>query len=435
MGSRGRFREKRVASKSILLGYQITEFYNPVTKTWNETHRLPMTYTPQPATRGFRTIAECSDFVNWPGPPYHFGKSLDIFKAHDGGLSLRPCTSGGWVYASSVCRERYEGYMIPNFYLRSPRTLNSTFRFADVGFDDLTTYGPGAYQRYSPTKPSVDLGQFLAEIREIPKMLYTSALHFVQLWRSIRNRPQTLRLLRGNFYQRQIASEWLNTQFGWVPFLGTVVDFIKAMNNLNKRITWLQRNNRKWIRRGGPVDTTESERILAKFLKPSLIRPSVSSVFKDRGTVTVTERVTKSVWFSAYMKYYIPNIKIWYGETKLLKLIMGLEITPALLWELVPFSWLIDWGANVGDVLANWRDNFEYNLVSRNAFIMGKTQNDVVITTDRTLGSHVNHGEWIYRFSRQQREEASPFGFGVRFQDLSAWRVSILAALGITKGW
>jgi hypothetical protein len=117
-------------------------------------------------------------------------------------------------------------------------------------------------------------------------------------------------------------------------------------------------------------------------------------------------------------------------QPEIFKMILGLRISPSLLWEVTPFSWLFDWFGNIGDILANAEDADLYSLVSRNAFLMGRSDIRFDFEAQRTCGRNVFQETWPYSFVRKQRVKASPYGFNVQFGDLSAKQIGILGALG-----
>lgn len=423
MGSQSRTRTQSVPNypKSYYLGASTTERFNTLLDKWVFSSRTPVSYS-MPTTRAWSSLRRCVDALHWPGPPYHEGGPLDITYGCDGGLRTVPLSSNGWVYTSDVVRTRFEGSMMPAWVPPAPYTLRASTTLDSMGFPDLSSFGPGAYQKYSPTKPAVSMGQFFAEFKEIPQMFQQTAKFFRDDFVSKGGKKHR--------WTKKLSDEYLNNQFGWVPFLGSIIDFNHVMKTLHERFQRLKNYNGKWEHRGGPVNEDLEEQVVYDSNTTSLLRPSLSSAFGNQGSVKVTKRTYREVWFSAEYKYYIPPIKfqsIW--SQSILRQILGLRITPSLLWEVTPFSWLFDWFGNIGDILANCDDAEMFNLVSRNAYLMAKTNVDFVLEGTRFCGGQRHYGRWLYEYGRKQRVKASPYGFSVQFNDLSEWQVSILAAL------
>lgn len=430
-GSSSRYRErsKPVHAQSVTCGYTTSQLYDPVIKQW-------VTYSVAPANavigtqRLYSYVEKCHDQLHWPGPPFFRGGPLDVVKGKDGGLFRAPFSSGSWVYSSGSRRHMYEGIWFPNWYPPAPFRLNGTDIF-DGEFPDLSSLGPTAYQMYSPVKPKVDMGTFLGEIREMPVLIRGTAKRFADVWRQRGGHPT-------QFKPRALADNFLEYTFGWVPFLGTLLDFHKVTYNLAKHIRRVIDMNGKWERRGGPVDNGEivDEQLIYNTSTATKTFPSISSVFNStQGYTRIYKRTFRNVWFRGYFKYYIPHVKsphdFWQPE--ILKMIFGLNISPALLWSITPWSWLIDWFTNISDILENARDADYFNLVSRNAFLMGTTTTRFDFQSQRRCGNVIHDKTWTSTYERKQRVPASPYGFDVDFSGLTASQIAILGALGFTS--
>jgi hypothetical protein len=122
----------------------------------------------------------------------------------------------------------------------------------------------------------------------------------------------------------------------------------------------------------------------------------------------------------------------------------------------MPYSWLIDWFSNVGDVVSNMSMNAVDNLVTNYSFVMRREsweQSASVITwhekRDDFGGSPPSKsssslGSWwkAHRgsYSSTERWEiksrvggGNPFGLDVSLPSLSGRQLAILAALGISR--
>lgn len=148
-------------------------------------------------------------------------------------------------------------------------------------------------------------------------------------------------------------------------------------------------------------------------------------------------KISNKVWFTAKFKYYIPpkslSSVIW--NRRAVASMFGGTITPSVLWEATPWSWLIDWFSNAGDVFANMSDGLADNLVASYAYVMGTRQYAASCQhiADAKTGTGVNFTtthSWISK----RRAEANPFGFGLTFDTLSAKQLSILISLGMARG-
>jgi hypothetical protein len=118
-----------------------------------------------------------------------------------------------------------------------------------------------------------------------------------------------------------------------------------------------------------------------------------------------------------------------------MKFVYGFNITPEILWELTPWSWLADWETNMGTVLHNLSAFAQDGLVMRWGYAMEEKISSV--TYDLSGGRFFN-GEstdctQTFETIRRQRWNATPYGFGLNPDGFTARQWSILAALGISR--
>jgi hypothetical protein len=157
------------------------------------------------------------------------------------------------------------------------------------------------------------------------------------------------------------------------------------------------------------------------------------------GDVIRTRETVRHQWFSGAFTYYLPS---GYNSRKkmeryalLANRILGVSLTPDVLWNLAPWSWAVDWFTNTGDVVSNLSDWAEHGLVMRYGYLMEHT-----IVTDAyaiTKGGHVGLTGGVANLTlvteTKVRKRANPFGFGVSWEGLSPYQVSIAAALGLSR--
>jgi len=121
---------------------------------------------------------------------------------------------------------------------------------------------------------------------------------------------------------------------------------------------------------------------------------------------------------------------------------LGLVDDPRLLWDLTPFSWLVDWFSTMGDSIAN---------ANTYAPISGKyTVDYAYLTTQRVFSSeghllnlrgtqtpqtsvNVTRGSAFTTSKTRWRSRATPFGFGTQLASLNATQYGILVALGLAR--
>jgi hypothetical protein len=124
-------------------------------------------------------------------------------------------------------------------------------------------------------------------------------------------------------------------------------------------------------------------------------------------------------------------------ELRVLDRILSVKITPSVLYELMPYSWLIDWMSNVGDVVSNWTAFMDDRLVMPYCYLMRETH--VVRTaTAYDVGlysfGHKMHVSAVQETVQKERVRGTPYGFGLSPESFTLKQWAILGALGLTKG-
>jgi hypothetical protein len=114
--------------------------------------------------------------------------------------------------------------------------------------------------------------------------------------------------------------------------------------------------------------------------------------------------------------------------------LVGARISPEVLWELQPWSWLVDWYFNIGQILENIESFQTDGLVARYAYLMCTDVVTCDVATSRySLRGYLGEVSRRTVVTRKQRIRASPYGFGTNPATWSPERWAILAALGLTK--
>jgi hypothetical protein len=157
----------------------------------------------------------------------------------------------------------------------------------------------------------------------------------------------------------------------------------------------------------------------------------------ESGKAWTDRETTRKTWFSGAFTYHMPADTTQVGKfmsaVQQWDLLFGGVPTPDVIWNLTPWSWATDWFANTGDVLTNVSNAMLYGQVLRYGYLMEKTtiiDRNYLILPDCKLGTRF---ESVVKTTVKRRIRANPFGFGVAFDTLNAYQLSILAALGMTR--
>lgn len=321
---------------------------------------------------------------------------------------------------------------------------------------DLSAQYATGYKLARPDKPAAGLGQFLVELRDLPQVPFRRGAQqfrslFTRTGGALRNVPRVLVRELSDF--RNLGSEYLNGVFGWKPFVNDLRKMYNLQQRLDARIARLVRENGKWTRRKAQVKS-ESEVVkdYSRFYGWAYanVRGGPPNWMFDGGTqYDITTRWSEKVWFSGSFRYYTPDIGSSQWTVRAKQALFGALPSPETLWEVLPWSWLIDWFTNVGDIYANVSPGAVDNLVLGDSFIMKH------YTWERTCTASCWHSAlplgadpklrsgWpalnaTYASSEKHEIKArvssgNPFGLGFKMIDCTAGQLGILAALGISR--
>lgn len=300
--------------------------------------------------------------------------------------------------------------------------------------------GSGVIASANPWKPKASLAQTILELLsgDVPS-----------IFKNLRRYISDVQSLK-----RTVGSDWLNVQFGWVPLISDIRDTIEVLLKLHMLIYGSDNARRT---RGGDLGewtrSTESNSITQATYGSTLggtsspaykaVKPGIPKFYPDflsNGRFSRSVRITADYRFTArYHRGARPNGRER-GYIERATELLGLEITPAVLWELTPWTWLLDWASNLGSVASN------ISLLDWSNVLLDYAYLTFVVKTEGSLAwqgpkvqspyTTLSHGYFTqgYTTIEKVREQASPYGFSVGWTGLSPFQLSILAALGMSRG-
>nr|UJQ84969.1 MAG: hypothetical protein 1 [Leviviridae sp.] len=327
----------------------------------------------------------------------HYGKITDnILPGNGHDLFIKSLTVNGGVLnkvtssTSSTSRHAFNWQLDR---IRDPEDPIYDHRTVD----GKPTYGSLAAQLLADTNPSrpvVDLPVFIAELRDFPQLLKHE----------------------GNLI-RKAASLNLSYQFGIKPMVSDLLKLIDFSDEVNKREKELNALARSGLRRkrqlwSGTKTATGSTQYFQ------------SLDFLRKGKIDYNTH-TK---FWGYVEWY-PTYpyKFMFADRRSLarKAVLGLTVDFATAWELMPWSWLIDWCSNAGDILISSRNIIDAThsvpLIMKETKTTGSCKD---IADDVSAFTFVNH--------RKERDRTNAT-LSAQLPILTARQFSILGSIGVTR--
>jgi hypothetical protein len=381
------------------------------------------------------------------GPPYTSGSPFELTKFYvkrnyhnnDGfyaqGWGGTPTQPGrewfGNITTSSLPFLTYKEPTSGTVYWTQARM--NTWISQDFPSDaDLNSLGATAWSRFKPGKPISSSDQAVLELAKDGLPSVPGA----QFLRTIARAKSSL--------IKALAGEYLNYEFGIKPIVNDLRNLYKAQRILEKRLFQLRRDNGQPVRRRGSfpmtIDKYYDVSTNGNFARPTNTSEFYGPAADPRNFRRIVGVTRSTVRFSGRFRYWIPDVGTnqWTDRTKLA--LFGINPNASLLYEVMPWSWLIDWFTNLGDVIDNLSVNAAENLVADYAYIMKEVDRRVYYETSVLLqspedgysqfvASDVSVAGAVFKL----RDSANPYGFGFTFDSLSWRQMAILTALGLSR--
>jgi hypothetical protein len=321
----------------------------------------------------------------------------------------------------------------------------------DSQYLEMQVLGTAFVKSARPGNPLASLGQFLVELRDLPRLPY--------------------RLRATAQYFRTLGSDYLNVEFGWVPFINDLKRVFVLTTIVNKRLQQLVRDNGLPIKRRRVIsDTIESDTILESEFSPCWGKfsdllgsdvPEVQDFYNlgprghsflngdlgGSGRVKFARTTHLEEWGFGTFLYWIPDIGSDRWTRKAVSALFGVNLTPELVWSVYPWSWLIDWFSNIGEIISSISEN----AVDREALfdfaVCRRKRTYISCEVDCTWPDWQDYGNpdgpdsiasgssfafGSVSLDQKLRLASTPFGFGINPGAFTARQWAILAALGLS---
>lgn len=364
------------------------------------------------------------------GENVRFGEDIN---AYDRGHEFR--TTKFWrMFSTFVDVPRFRDnhllrYKGPIWCLRPGEQLWPSVPF-DTSTSDLGrlhALGNRAIAQSAPTRPEAQLGQFIEQLYMLPSLPF-------------------LRMLKGRGPGNP-GSEYLNVVFGWKPLLGDIQTLALAITDSDKLVRQMRDQMSKMYHR--KVFLVDQERTTTvtpcdlQFDAPPVYEPqyrTLGSVCPTTGPNSVQlDQKIESVYFVGLFSFYFQEMESFLGKLtaymSLAQQLLGGELTLDQLWEVTPWSWLIDWFTDTQEFFARLSRLSEDSLVLRYGYVMRSllaTRTYMSPNITSFDGTVIPTPQSSYSAYKVERVRSTPYGFGVDLTGMTPARWAILAALGFT---
>lgn len=392
------------------------------------------TYDKRRKVEGLREKPYLNISVSQSGLAGYTGRCEDVVEnyPHDNPLTVdvyanRPSIMGGQLVDSRGKIIRRFTH-VPMYYTTHAVAPDPAYLFE---YPDFSAEIPNWIALMNPSVPAMLLPAFLGEFRDFPSML-TQIPNLIRAWgrRLLSGNPATRAAagaaLRSAF--KDAGSAHLGVEFGWSPFLRDLANLLGFQKALQQRLLWLlQLFQGQSIKRRLQLPTQRiilDPGIITTQSADALVRQNQVQVFLARSWVTTR-------WVPLFgAMYRAMSFDEIYLRAHALTL--GFSAWGLLLswWELLPWSWFIDWFANVGRKLNIVANSLVLRLESC-CYCRTSSVECFFTPTEKPSWLTISGSDYLYR-RRKERRVLSTAGLLSPTPSLPAFtgrQLGILAAL------
>jgi len=284
------------------------------------------------------------------------------------------------------------------------------------------------FARTNPSRATVDAVAAVGELRELPSFLFQTGKAMIR--NGVRN---TFRFDKGfvigdlKVVPKGVANGYLAWEYGWKPFISDLKKLLDFQRHVLARETELRKLHGKGgLSRTFQVSTDSAESISTNTFVESSLFTMYSTEYKIR---SVRRRWGTAKWLPDLASHPVTDLEL---HRQAVRAVYGLSLSPRTAWELIPWSWLIDWCSDVGDYLEANRNTVGATCAGANLMTHTKTTHTFRKMVHNLPGS-AKGGEATCVVETKLR---GPFSSPVLFSDipnLDFRKTSILGALGIQR--
>lgn len=335
--------------------------------------------------------------VGHEGPPYRSGGPFHVYKRE--------------TYRQKVMRVNRSAKSVNALYFEGGYSI-LVLPSLPASVPDFTTtlWGQGStgIARARPDAPAVGLASIIGQTRDTLEDL----VHLKRTGRA--RRPSQLGI-----------------DFGIMPAISDARKIYKTFMHLDSYLNQMRKDQDKGVRRHRDLfnsTTTSTSTSTGGWISPTLNLITASQV------MTIKQTSIVKYWFDGRFRYHIPDTGTSEWSNPAVRHLFGTSVTPDVLWDIVPYTWLVDWFSNLGDVLKNISTDADYCIMDY-GYVMGTQENRTDYSVSANIrdydGGSVPLNLTAYSSNtRKMRCAGYPYSFGPTPGSLSPKQLSILTALG-----
>lgn len=281
-----------------------------------------------------RSVARWDDFLTIPGA--------------DSAPSNDNCILKGGTYQHSGNGKQFTGREIVG-----PGAILSAYQYSQLRLSEyayaeslISTHVLGMLKEWSPNKRGYTLFRNVVELRDIPRSISSlreSLGNFRSLYVSLAKSPSLRKIifdLKGS--AKAVPNEYLSFHFGWKQLYKDITDLLEQPKKFTKKMNFLIARN------GKPTTYRSTKKFLSGYSGDSGFE---HYPFNIEGNYRLGHNVQRESELRLVINatFDFPDVSgPSFRQREFLRQ-LGVFPTPTDLYNLVPWSWLIDWFSGLGN--------------------------------------------------------------------------------------
>lgn len=323
-----------------------------------------------------------------------------------------PLNIDTWYFEGGVINKTATSSFVESFDNYTCDVFNTPANFPHGTIPGLLSnaaYAAKLAARTNPSRAYVDVPVVVSELGDV-----------ISLIRS------TGRGVFRNTHYRRAGNINLSYQFGLLPMISDIRKILNFQEQVDRRVAEIKRlSGPKGLRRTVQLDVARSIATTSKSFQSNYLTINMNCRRES------SQIVRGHVRWRPDPSHPLPKSGSAEFRNMIRRTVLGLHVDSSTLWEAIPWTWLIDWGTNIGTYLKAQR-NF-IPCLPPDIHIMRRTDTDWTWNGKVVGASNPGFcsGGFFHR-SAKTRSSAVP-ALTAQFPFLSGNQLGIVASLAVTR--
>jgi hypothetical protein len=322
-----------------------------------------------------------------------------------GKLDNMPFDVNHWHYSGGVINRPFTSYFSPSFDNYTADVLKTPANFPALSVPDVPSASVSATMaaaRTNPSRPHVDVPVMFGELGDVVQLVQKAGRSFFQ----------------------RVARKNIEFQFGIMPLMSDLAKMTQFQQVMHYRALELNRlRGSKGLRRTVDAGSwSRQQRNIGVYCQSSY-----ATIRRDFDVNTVIRRRVHCRWRPTEDLSHLSVPANMRSLTA--RAVLGLTVDPSTAWELIPWSWLVDWFTNAGTFLK-----------ARRNIVGGELYDCSIIETSSTEHRCDGYDDGVMRMSPISFKRITKLRYNgsvapvAHFQVLTGRQMGILASLHVLRG-